>query len=71
MTNRERLLQDGSNCPYYEPMKMPLTQRVKPEFCKNSPYGNVCTDWCRTNNVVRLSRTAKGRRWLDDECADQ
>ena len=57
MTNKERLLQDGSNCPY----------RIGETSCDKCYYRNRSV-LCRGERVRRLSQTAKGRRWLDDEC---
>ena len=54
MTNKERLLQDGNNCPYDCISKIKGTQG--------------CPDKCKEQRVDDLSCSAKGRRWLDDEC---
>ena len=71
MTNRERLLQDGSNCPYREPAPMSLYQSLFVVSCSNSPDMNVCQLSCRGEMVEKLNSTAKGRRWLDDEIVDE
>ena len=56
MTNKERLLQDGSNCPFRKFGKFDCD-------CDE----NWLPEDCRPDMVKRLSRTAKGRRWLDDD----
>jgi len=59
MTNKERLLQDGSNCPWRD------------NEYKKDCNEKLCTEECRKLMIERLGRIAKGRRWLEGEIVDE
>ena len=58
MTNLEKLRQSGSNCPYRD-NEPPISAE---SFCEHG-----CSVECREEMIEKLSRSAKGRRWLDWE----
>ena len=65
MTNKERLLQDGSNCPYGD-MHQDCHWFMFSIFDDNAR--KVCPESCKKGRVKHLETSIKGRRWLDDEC---
>jgi hypothetical protein len=55
------LLKNGSNCPY-RGINPPISAKL---FCKDG-----CSTICKEQMIEKLTKTAKGRRWLEWDVND-
>ena len=58
VTNRERMLQNASNCPYRD-NDPPISAK---SFCAEG-----CSVTCRQEMIAKLEKSSKGIKWLERE----